>query len=87
MNIGCKDLSIPRILMLYSLFLTCSYLHYGLLAARAEILKVEEQDGSPCILAGYNGKLSSDLSHAALVLVLSLFFFFFSFLSLCSIFS
>ncbi|KAK6151894.1 hypothetical protein DH2020_014529 [Rehmannia glutinosa] len=32
-----------------------SYLHYGLLAARAEILKVDEEFGNPCILAGYNG--------------------------------
>ncbi|KAL2529850.1 apyrase 2 [Forsythia ovata] len=31
-----------------------SYLHYGLLAARAEILKVEES-GKLCILSGYNG--------------------------------
>ncbi|KAI7998784.1 Apyrase 2 [Camellia lanceoleosa] len=31
-----------------------SYLHYGLLAARAEILKVENS-GSPCILVGYQG--------------------------------
>ncbi|XP_048435341.1 apyrase 2-like [Pyrus x bretschneideri] len=32
-----------------------SYLHYGLLAARAEILKVSEDSGNPCILAGYYG--------------------------------
>ncbi|KAL3642236.1 Apyrase 2 [Castilleja foliolosa] len=32
-----------------------SYLRYGLLAARAEILKVDEGHGSPCILAGYEG--------------------------------
>nr|GMC80996.1 apyrase 2-like [Ipomoea batatas] len=32
-----------------------SYLHYGLLAARAEILKVTENSGNPCILAGYSG--------------------------------
>ncbi|KAL0460546.1 UNVERIFIED_CONTAM: Apyrase 2 [Sesamum latifolium] len=32
-----------------------SYLHYGLLAARAEILKVDQEDDNPCILAGYNG--------------------------------
>lgn len=32
-----------------------SYLHYGLLAARAEILKVTENSGNPCILAGYDG--------------------------------
>ncbi|RWW83786.1 hypothetical protein BHE74_00007695 [Ensete ventricosum] len=40
--------------------LTCglprSYLHYGLLAARAEILKVTE-DHSNCILGGYDGML------------------------------
>lgn len=34
----------------------CSYLHYGLLAARAEILKVDEESGNPCLLMGYNGK-------------------------------
>lgn len=32
-----------------------SYLHYGLLAARAEILKVSEESSNPCILAGYHG--------------------------------
>ncbi|XP_062002735.1 apyrase 2-like [Rosa rugosa] len=32
-----------------------SYLRYGLLAARAEILKVSEDSGNPCILDGYNG--------------------------------
>ncbi|KAF5941283.1 hypothetical protein HYC85_022450 [Camellia sinensis] len=35
-----------------------SYLHYGLLAARAEILKVENS-GSPCILVGYQGMFNS----------------------------
>ncbi|KAI4348429.1 hypothetical protein L6164_009154 [Bauhinia variegata] len=32
-----------------------SYLHYGLLAARAEILKVTGDSDNPCILAGYDG--------------------------------
>ncbi|XP_073139237.1 apyrase 2-like [Henckelia pumila] len=32
-----------------------SYLKYGLLAARAEILKLKGEPGNPCILAGYNG--------------------------------
>ncbi|XP_043692535.1 probable apyrase 1 [Telopea speciosissima] len=32
-----------------------SYLHYGLLAARAEILKAVEGSGNPCILNGYHG--------------------------------
>ncbi|XP_043693410.1 probable apyrase 1 [Telopea speciosissima] len=32
-----------------------SYLHYGLLAARAEILKAVEGSGNPCILNGYQG--------------------------------
>ncbi|XP_033142661.1 apyrase 2, partial [Brassica rapa] len=32
-----------------------SYLHYGLLAARAEILKVSEDSNNPCIVAGYDG--------------------------------
>ncbi|KAK6161654.1 hypothetical protein DH2020_005035 [Rehmannia glutinosa] len=32
-----------------------SYLRYGLLAARAEILKVDNEVGNPCILAGYDG--------------------------------
>ncbi|XP_020218601.1 apyrase 2 isoform X1 [Cajanus cajan] len=31
------------------------YLHYGLLAARAEILKVSEDAENPCILTGYDG--------------------------------
>ncbi|KAG7025015.1 Apyrase 2 [Cucurbita argyrosperma subsp. argyrosperma] len=32
-----------------------SYLRYGLQAARVEILKVTEELGNPCILAGYQG--------------------------------
>ncbi|KAF5198717.1 Apyrase-like protein [Thalictrum thalictroides] len=32
-----------------------SYLHYGLLAARAEILKSSDDSGSPCILNNYHG--------------------------------
>ncbi|XVF57003.1 hypothetical protein PTKIN_Ptkin06aG0167700 [Pterospermum kingtungense] len=32
-----------------------SYLRYGLLAARAEILKVSEDSGNPCILEGFDG--------------------------------
>ncbi|KAK4354841.1 hypothetical protein RND71_027035 [Anisodus tanguticus] len=32
-----------------------SYLHYGLLAARAEILKVTDETGNPCILGGHHG--------------------------------
>lgn len=34
----------------------CSYLHYGLLAARAEILSVKIT-GHPCILKGFDGML------------------------------
>ncbi|KAG8486230.1 hypothetical protein CXB51_019486 [Gossypium anomalum] len=36
-------------------FLVYSYLHYGLLAARAEILKATEDSGNPCILEGFDG--------------------------------
>ncbi|KAH8491248.1 hypothetical protein H0E87_023412 [Populus deltoides] len=32
-----------------------SYLHYGLLAARAEMLDTSEDSTNPCILAGYDG--------------------------------
>ncbi|KAL0751295.1 hypothetical protein Bca101_033298 [Brassica carinata] len=32
-----------------------SYLHYGLLAARAEILKVSEDSSNPCIVTGHDG--------------------------------
>lgn len=32
-----------------------SYLRYGLLAARAEILKASEDSGNPCVLSGYQG--------------------------------
>ncbi|KAH6816045.1 apyrase 2 [Perilla frutescens var. hirtella] len=32
-----------------------SYLHYGLLAARAEILKIDQESGNPCLPAGYDG--------------------------------
>lgn len=35
-----------------------SYLHYGLLAARAEILKVSNDAENPCVLAGFDGKYS-----------------------------
>lgn len=35
-----------------------SYLKYGLLAARAEILGVNKDSDNPCILAGYNGVYS-----------------------------
>ena len=37
--------------------LFCSYLHYGLLAARAEILKAVGHAENPCILTGYQGIL------------------------------
>nr|XP_043611238.1 apyrase 2-like [Erigeron canadensis] len=32
-----------------------SYLHHGLLAARAEILKTSKSSENPCVLSGYNG--------------------------------
>lgn len=32
-----------------------SYLHYGLLAARAEILNAVDDTANPCILAGFHG--------------------------------
>ncbi|KAB2058177.1 hypothetical protein ES319_A11G216500v1 [Gossypium barbadense] len=32
-----------------------SYLHYGLLATRAEILKATKDSGNPCILEGFDG--------------------------------
>ncbi|CAI0433861.1 unnamed protein product [Linum tenue] len=37
---------------------TCSYLHYGLLAARAEILKVSDGSSNPCVLGGYDGTVN-----------------------------
>lgn len=46
---------VPRLIWL--LHLVYSYLNYGLLAARAEILKVSEDSGNPCILVGYDGIL------------------------------
>ncbi|KAH6787772.1 apyrase 2 [Perilla frutescens var. hirtella] len=36
-----------------------SYLHYGLLAARAEILKIDQESGNPCLPAGYDGVYKS----------------------------
>ena len=40
----------------YLPLLVCSYLHYGLLAARAEILKVSEDSSNPCIVTGHDGE-------------------------------
>lgn len=41
-----------------NLFCRCySYLHYGLLAARAEILKSGDDPYSHCILGGHHGML------------------------------
>ncbi|XP_022153685.1 apyrase 2-like [Momordica charantia] len=37
-----------------------SYLHYGLLASRVEILEVTKELGNPCILAGYEGTYTYD---------------------------
>lgn len=39
----------------FGIFLVHSYLHYGLLAARAEILDASEESSNPCILGGYDG--------------------------------
>lgn len=41
--------------LMWSICFAYSYLHYGLLAARAEILKVSGDSGSPCILGGHHG--------------------------------
>jgi apyrase len=39
-----------------TVYICCSYLRYGLLAARAEILKAGNANGySNCILAGHQG--------------------------------
>ncbi|XP_024027561.1 apyrase 2 [Morus notabilis] len=35
-----------------------SYLRYGLLAGRAELLKVTGESGNPCILSGYDGSFT-----------------------------
>ncbi|URE23711.1 nucleoside-diphosphatase, partial [Musa troglodytarum] len=43
-----------RIILFYYILKLICYLHYGLLAARAEILKVTKDD-SDCILSGYHG--------------------------------
>jgi hypothetical protein len=49
----------------------CSYLHYGLLAARAEVLKAGNANGySNCMLEGYQGMFASTL---LFTIVLSLF--------------
>lgn len=39
-----------------------SYLKYGLLAARAEILKASGDSDNPCILAGYQGMFKFSVS-------------------------
>lgn len=41
------------------LCLAFSYLRYGLLAARAEVLKASDDAENPCILSGYDGKYTS----------------------------
>lgn len=45
--------------LMQSIFPFCSYLHYGLLAARAEILKIDQESGNPCLPTGYVGELKS----------------------------
>lgn len=58
-----------------------SYLRYGLLAGRAELLKVTGESGNPCILSGYDGMLSSTIP-----LLVSFFFsfpFLFSWFCVC----
>ncbi|KAG8481075.1 hypothetical protein CXB51_025809 [Gossypium anomalum] len=39
-----------------------SYLHYGLLAARAEILKATEDSGNPCILEGFDARFMNSVT-------------------------
>ncbi|CAN0892802.1 Apyrase 2 [Linum grandiflorum] len=54
---GAEDTYVHKMLLkgvTYYLYVH-SYLHYGLLAARAEILKVSEGSSNPCLLAGYDG--------------------------------
>lgn len=53
------------------LHLAFSYLRYGLLAARAEMLKVSGDAVNPCILSGYDGKYSFSFLYAKCYLVLS----------------
>ncbi|XP_076893987.1 apyrase 2-like [Bidens hawaiensis] len=55
----CFDILSCRFILLlihYSYF--CSYLNYGLSAARAGILGLNKDAENPCILAGYNGVYS-----------------------------
>ena len=43
----------------------CSYLHYGLLAARAEVLKlVEDSETCPCLAKGFKGTIAISLDLA-----------------------
>lgn len=60
------------------MLLACSYLLYGLLAARAEILKIDQEHGSPCLLTGYNGVYKFALTWM-LHYFLNLTFFYFEF--------
>ena len=65
--------------LIWPLQLVYSYLRYGLLAARAELLKVSGESGNPCILAGFDGMLSSLIS---MWLNLLYHFYFWSFTNL-----
>jgi hypothetical protein len=46
------------------LFLALSYLRYGLLAARAEILKASGDAENPCILSGHDGNYNFSFLYA-----------------------
>lgn len=56
------------------LILFYSYLRYGLLAARVEILKVTNTSGNPCVMSGYRGNMKA-LVFVMTVLMLTEFSF------------